>query len=100
MKDIYILRFLIKVVRLLSKKGDAYSHFIQQFKFKFKLQFNILTLPLSTAVVFCCCCCCCLTVCNVEYSSMGNHIVRKELITSHNPGKFLNTLNLFNKKPW
>ena len=51
MKDIYILRFLIKVVRLLSKKGDAYSHFIQQFKFKFKLQFNILTLLLSTAVV-------------------------------------------------
>ena len=34
MKDIYILSLLIKVVRLLSEKGDAYSHFIQQFKFK------------------------------------------------------------------
>ena len=61
---------------------------------------NILTVLLSTAVSFADVVVVVLTLCKVEYSSMGNHIVRKELVTSHNPEKFLNTSNLFNKKPW
>lgn len=60
---------------------------------------NILTLLLSTAVSFVDVVVVVLTLCKVEYFGMGNHIVRKELVTSHNPGKFLNTSNLFNKKP-
>ena len=61
---------------------------------------NILTVLLSTAVSFADVVVVVLTLCKVEYSSMGNHIVRKELVTSHNPEKFLNPSNLFNKKPW